>query len=535
MSRNDTTADPLIGPFIPDPHEVPSTSNTRYFVEFVLGETNCRLPSEIEEAKIYPSGPVIKMAAPANPWAPVAFDLSREYILTSPTPPIRVANVVTNSTTRSRFRLHWNWIAPWDDFGGLVQQYWNDVVPQIDKQRNVYAQSAYFDMLQNVATDFRVSNEGKIKVCIDMFVVNVHSAAATGRNGAPRPSYRHSRLLRWEQGFDINNNLAGIPDFVMMSEYADGELPGRITAMLEAKNPWQVTPALIDSVINSAIHSLFLTDTLDQVPLVGYYPARLAIEQLYGYMVRNAKPYGILTTMKGWCFLRRVNGGGLYITRMFGDFPARPGISHGAALEGYYQPTNFSIMKAIYYLSRLAEITNDLPETPIGGVPGQVTLPLAQATNTATPTIQQPQPQPQQGIPGAQGGYYGQGYQILGGYEHADFRQYHSEVDYKHLQFEPWKPENMLGSKNWIAKVLSDNSTVVLKLWDAWNFDAQAQNQEALVYEHLRSLWGKCIPSLRVKTALDYFHALIIQYIEVFMSLVGFFLMFRLVRFHNQI
>jgi hypothetical protein len=38
---------------------------------------------------------------------------------------------------------------------------------------------------------------------------------------------------------------------------------------------------------------------LDQLPLSGRYHARLALEQLYGYMVRNGKAYGILMTMKG--------------------------------------------------------------------------------------------------------------------------------------------------------------------------------------------------------------------------------------------
>ena len=85
-------------------------------------------------------------------------------------------------------------------------------------------------------------------------------------------------------------------------------------------------------------------------------------------MVRNGKTYGILTTMKGWCFLRRVNGGGLYITRMFGDFMAWQGISLGAAAEGYHNTFNFTIMQGVYYLSSLAESTNDLPETPICNV-----------------------------------------------------------------------------------------------------------------------------------------------------------------------
>lgn len=99
------------------------------------------------------------------------------------------------------------------------------------------------------------------------------------------------------------------------------------------------------------------------------------MEQLYDYMVQNGKAYDVLTTMKGWCFLRRVNGGGLYITRMFGDFQAWRGVSPDAIAEGYYNTPNFTIMQVLYYLSSLAEATNNLPETPLNGVPGQVNLP----------------------------------------------------------------------------------------------------------------------------------------------------------------
>src|SRR5204863_6994449 len=132
-----------------------------------------------------------------------------------------------------------------------------------------------------------------------------------------------------------------------------------------------------------------------------------------GYMVRNGKAYGILTTMKGWCFLYRVNGGGLYITRMFADFAARPGLSAGAAAEGYYSTPNFTIMQAIYYLSSLAEATNDLPETPVNGVPGQVSLPYAGNSTATAPTVQQPQPQ----IPPMPAGHGGYGYIDQGGYQ----------------------------------------------------------------------------------------------------------------------
>jgi hypothetical protein len=266
---------------------------------------------------------------------------------------------------------------------------------------------------------------------------------------------------------------------------------------------------------------IFFTDNIDQVPLSGNYPARLAIEQLYGYMVRNGKTYGILTTMKGWCFLRRINGGGLFVTRMFGDFAAWPGVSLGAVAEGYSPTLNFSIMQALYYLSSLAEATNNLPETPINGVPGQVNLPYAGNSSSAAPTIQQPQPAIAP-MPVGQGGGYGyvgqggyQGVHVLSDYDQAECFQYHQGVHYRCLQFEPWKSENILGPKNWIAKLLPDQTPVVLKLWDAWKFDAKTQHHEATIYLHLRSLWRKYIPSLLIKTALEYFHALIFQYVKV--------------------
>ena len=69
-----------------------------------------------------------------------------------------------------------------------------------------------------------------------------------------------------------------------------------------SRNPWQVTPALIDQVMQSIARRCVLSNLLDQVPLSGRYPARLALEQLYGYMVRNGKVYGVLTTFERMVF-----------------------------------------------------------------------------------------------------------------------------------------------------------------------------------------------------------------------------------------
>ena len=143
----------------------------------------------------------------------------------------------------------------------------------------------------------------------------------------------------------------------------------------------------------------------------------------------------------------------------------------------------------------------------------EIPLLLRQRSNNLGP---HPPPLPGQGdYYGGQGGYQG-GYQVLGGYDQAKLSQFQSGVDYKIFQFEPWNPENILGPKNWIAKVLPSKTRVVLKLWDAWKFDDTAQNHEASIYLHLQSLWRTYIPCLHAKTPLDYFHALIIQYVKVY-------------------
>jgi hypothetical protein len=245
---------------------------------------------------------------------------------------------------------------------------------------------------------------------------------------------------------------------------------------------------------------------------------RLAVEQLFGYLVWNGKTIGILSTMKGWCFLYRHSGGILYMTRMYGDFPADGDITQGAAAEGYHNTLNFTIMKALYYISYLAARTNDTPETPINGQLGQVYLPKASRVKAdAAPWIVQPRVIA--AMPPVEGPlpvHYRYAYSITEDYETAsDFQQFDKEVDYSVLQFEPSLKENRLGPKNWIAKVLSNDNKVVLKLWDGWKFDSSSRDLERDIYLHLKPLWGKVVPSLFVSTPIDFFHALILQFVDV--------------------
>src|SRR5579859_3678042 len=121
---------------------------------------------------------------------------------------------------------------------------------------------------------------------------------------------------------------------------------------------------------------------LGAAPRDGRHPGRLAVEQLYGYMVRNGIVYGILTTFKGWSFFRRQDGGVLFMTRMYGYAPQ-------SIAEGFRYPLNgFTIMLALYYISQVAEATPDVPEST-QGQPGTIFLPTADdSSDAAAPCIQ---------------------------------------------------------------------------------------------------------------------------------------------------
>jgi hypothetical protein len=182
-------------------------------------------------------------------------------------------------------------------------------------------------------------------------------------------------------------------------------------------------------------------------------------------------------------------------------------------------------MKALYDILALAENMPKVIETPPGGVGGQVDLPWSsRRTGDPAARISPPPPPPNQGQMGAAaplqqapGGYQATGgVHIVGGYKNAVSFRFHEGVTYKSIRFEPWLKANTLGPKAWIARTLPDNEKIVVKLWDAWTCSADDQEREASVYYlKLRPLWGKWVPPLRVQSPLEFYHALIIQYIEV--------------------
>jgi len=65
------------------------------------------------------------------------------------------------------------------------------------------------------------------------------------------------------------------------------------------KKPWKVTPRFIDAVLAGMSCDLIKVNYGDENLKNGEHDGRLAVEQLYGYMIRNAKTLGLISTMKG--------------------------------------------------------------------------------------------------------------------------------------------------------------------------------------------------------------------------------------------
>lgn len=238
-------------------------------------------------------------------------------------------------------------------------------------------------------------------------------------------------------------------------------------------------------------------------PLTGVHAGRLAVEQLYGYMVRNAKTFGILTTLRGWSFAFRQNQGQLFLTPVFASNPISPapqvpGQPIAPALLPYQQPT-VTTMMAIYYISHLSANTADTYEIAPPGQVGDLDLPWAEpdgssaapragvATPPLLPTIQ-PAPPHQ--------------YDQYGQHGH-DFN----------VRFCPSVKENQLGGKSWKVDIDPANTQGVLKLWS--DDDESQKINEATIYKRLERLWGRCVPSLLAVDFWQHSNSILVEYIKV--------------------
>ena len=130
-------------------------------------------------------------------------------------------------------------------------------------------------------------------------------------------------------------------------------------------------------------------------------------------MIRLGRAYALLTTINGWCFLRR-NNANLEITRMYADFIAVDHLTEGAKAEGYYLLEGMTILKALYFFSHLAD-TAPLAPVIVNRVPGRCDLPLLSHLDTDPRIIIEGKGNPQDDFDGLR---------IVGGYDHVQSYQF---------------------------------------------------------------------------------------------------------------
>ena len=225
--------------------------------------------------------------------------------------------------------------------------------------------------------------------------------------------------------------------------------------------------------------------TKGTAPISGYHAGRLAVEQTYGYMVRNGKQIGILTTVNGFVFLFRENQGKLYMTRML---PCESTV-----------PT---ALQMLYYLSALATQLPNMPETDSSGMAIQIT-----AANYKYPV---PAPQvPDNTTSGSE---------ATGGVNFSTAQVQYilepKEGECPTVVFEPWAAGTKLGVKTFLLQ-LNSEGTVVGKLWDGYKHGSKDRDHEVEVYMKLQALWGREVPKLIGCAEVDFFWAILLEHIKV--------------------
>jgi hypothetical protein len=180
--------------------------------------------------------PVIGLVGPNAP----QLDTPRQQILDTELQQPQIGTSLPQGSTWSAYRVRPNVILPWDDFSGHVTQYCTQFVTQADKVALVARSGEVLGIYENVAADV-VYSETTVKVSLDREPIRFHQMITTSTNGQPLPSDIHSQIQR----FDPGARMSGWSDYFFRS--ADGL---RVTAMLEGKNPWKVTPTSIDQVLN---------------------------------------------------------------------------------------------------------------------------------------------------------------------------------------------------------------------------------------------------------------------------------------------
>lgn len=221
-------------------------------------------------------------------------------------------------------------------------------------------------------------------------------------------------------------------------------------------------------------------------PLDGVHHGRLAIEQLYGYLVFDKVVYGIMTTFNSFVFIKRQSPGVLHMSRTIPIDSTTP-----------------TILKLLYFFSHLCALDTD-PHPELNSEGNAIYLTSAPKTADKAPKIPDPNylRSERLALP-----------RIAS--EKSPRRsprfQDSSPLDALHLDIANL---TSLGCKGWRGK-LSNGHTVFAKLWDGWKFPVSYSEHEAAVYYRLRDLWGTLIPDFLGYGQWGFCHILLLSNFDV--------------------
>jgi hypothetical protein len=227
--------------------------------------------------------------------------ITREQYLRTPGETIQQGTYTqTDSPTKSSRRVRWAQLSEWNMQNDFLT-FWNSL-PNEEKLEVITNNSIVDQQHQSNQLLGNPTNEDMLSLHLDVKYNQPHNWAV------PRimPTlFSHSRIIRR----DAYYATIGSPDYMFVEQVNNFRA---LYAVMELKTFWKVTPqGLMDVLNGTSIH--FLVD-IGTAPVKDYHSGRLAMEQIYGYMVHNAKRFGILTTVNWWVFLRRENGGQLFMT-----------------------------------------------------------------------------------------------------------------------------------------------------------------------------------------------------------------------------
>ena len=280
------------------------------------------------------------------------FDCSRSAVLNYEFPlplfPIGHATGSTNSTWADRWTTLHHW-GP-DQIASDFNHYWNSIVPAADKTELIYWQTfieATITALRNhqqLATD-----ESHIYRRFEAGISWGHWIAISSDNNQRPPSDPHSTI----QGYQ--NIVFGEPDYLLQNP-----ITFEVTGFCEAKSPWNIGPSEIDDVISGKLAETISTNVIGHASPTN--AGRLAVQQVYGYMCWNSCPLGILTTTAGFVFLKRQDGGILYMSRMYGSHHDLEQYQY-AMPRTLGPPNNFTISHMLYWFTAMTELARRIPES----------------------------------------------------------------------------------------------------------------------------------------------------------------------------